>query len=111
MIFKNRALARARGEVNLTIFSNLLWRPKKTRKCENSSAGVALGERPGANFQYLSAFVGANSIFTTKPEPEKVFDVTRRQRQGSGFSVTVAQTLQKPSRGEGSERGPVVGGS
>ena len=77
MIFENMTLARARGKVNLKIFSVLRWRLKKTRKCENSLAGVASGERPGANFEYPLASVGTNSIDTRKPEAEQLFDVIR----------------------------------
>ena len=60
--------------MNLANSSNLLWRPRKTRKYANPSAGVASGEHPGANIEYLSASVGANLISTTKPEPETLFD-------------------------------------
>ena len=76
-IFSNRALARARRKVNLANFNSLIWQQKKTRKSGNSLAGVASGERPGANFEYPLASVGTNSIDTRKPEAEQLFDVIR----------------------------------
>ena len=110
LIFKNRALARARSKLNWPNFNTLLWRPAKTPKSANSSAGVASGELRGRILN-ISLPCRGKFVFHYKTAAGSVIFSSDRKRHVSGFIAKVAQTLQNRGAAKGPKGGGPEGGN